>query len=266
MPDDALTELAAGNYGDLSAAFVFIARDVETYAALRHMLTTLPDKGADFFKTHAVVAAFLGRRRTGGYHIEIKQTGRQNLNVIAHAPGKGAMVKMALTAPFRVVAVPLEMNDALNLTLDEVWQQNLRPYKLTDGALLISGGFAGRSDSARLEGSLRVMRAGELATFLFDVRSVGGKRAAHMFDAATGTVATDGRVRLTRLDSFALSGATESSLRVEGEFTDGEQKLSLRFETVPAPHIADNFNARGSLKATATAPAPAHKAVAGDPF
>ncbi len=263
-PDSTLTELARGNYGSIRESFVLVARDAQTYAALRKMITSLPDQSADFFRTHAVVAAFLGQRRTGGYGVEIKQTARGRLSIGEQAPPKGAMTTMALSAPFCIVALPVEPNDALDLTLAATWQQRQRPYRITAGTIKVSGGFAGISEEAQLAGTLRVMRAGDLATFTFDVQSTGGQRARRMADTATGTVDAAGNVTLTRCDAFALSGATESPFRATGQFIKDEQNLTLSFETIPAPHVADNFGATGKLSATATAPAPAKKAFLDD--
>jgi PrcB C-terminal len=264
--DDTLTELAAGAYGTLRQPFVFVARDAETYAALRTLVASLPAQSADFFKAHAVVAAFLGQRNTGGYSVEIRRPGRAQLSITEHAPPKDAMVTMALTAPFRIVALPLEIDDALNLTLDATWQKNVRPYKITEGELVVFGGFAGIRNRSQLTGTLGVMRAGEWATLLCDVRSVGGERERRMQDAATGRVEAGGRITIKRLDAFALSGATESPLRADGAFTDGEQNLTLSFESIPNPQVADNFAARGSFSATATAPAPAVKRADDEPM
>jgi hypothetical protein len=55
-----IRELAAGGYGPVREPFIFVARDVETYARLRELNDKLPELGADFFKSNAVVAAFLG--------------------------------------------------------------------------------------------------------------------------------------------------------------------------------------------------------------
>ncbi len=265
MPTDSqLTDLAAGNYGSMRESFVLVARDTQTYGALRKMITNLPDQSAAFLRTHAVVAAFLGQRRTGGYSIEIKQTARGRLSLIEHAPAKGMMTTQALTAPFRVVVLPVEPDDALDLTLDATWQQRQRPYRITGGGITVIGGFAGLSEKAQLAGTLRVMRAGDLATFTFDVQSTGGHRARHMADTATGMVDAAGNVTFTRFDAFALSGATESPFRASGQFSNKETNLTLSFETIPAPHVADNFGAKGNLSAIATAPAPANKALSDD--
>ena len=265
MTDDTLKDLAAGSYGSLRESFVFVARDAQTYEALRALVRDLPAQPADFFKANAVVAAFLGQRRSGGYSVEIKREGRKRLSLVEHGPPKGAMTTMALTTPFRVVAVPTGADEALALGFDATWQQRLRPYRITDGELLVSGGFAGIKERARLEGRVGVMRAGEMATLVFDVRSVGGNRQRTLSDTATGRVDASGSITLARVDAFALSGAIESPLRMTGQMTAGEQRLTLSFETVAAPHVADNFSAQGQLTADAEAPAPASKATTDDP-
>ncbi len=261
-----LKELAAGAYGPLRDAFVVAARDAQTYAQLRALVKDLPDQSADFFQTHVVVAAFLGQRSSGGYSIALKRTGRNGLSLVEQGPPKGAMVTMALTAPFRVVALPLGLDDALALTLDTAWQQRQRPYRVTSGELTVIGGFAGIKEQSTLTGTLRVMRAGDLATFTFDVQSKGGATLHRLTDTATGSVDQQGRVTLPRVDAYALSGAIESLLRMSGQFTDGEQNLSLSFETVPVGNVSDNFSAQGKLAAVATAPAPANKASADGPM
>lgn len=261
-----LKELAAGGYSSVHESFVLVARDGEMYAALRALVKELPEQSPDFFRAHAVVAAFLGQRRSGGYVVEIKQTGRTQLSVGEQAPPKGALTTMALTAPFRVVVLPLAMDESLTLTLDATWRARLRPYQITEGGLTVFGGFAGRQSPARLEGGFGVMRLGELATFVFDVRSTGGERAGRLADTATGTVAADGRVTVPRLDSFGLSGALESPLRAKGQFGAGEQTLTLSFEVVPAKNISDNLGMRGEFTANATAPAPASKALNDEPM
>ena len=264
--NEELKELAAGAYGSVRESFVAVARDAETYALLRPLVKDLPEQPADFFQTHAVVAAFLGQRRSGGYRVEIKRTERNTVSLVEQGPPKDAMVTMALTAPFRVVALPINTNEALTLTLDQTWQQSARPYRVTDGEVTVSGGFAGIRERARLEGTLRIMRAGQLATFMFDVRSAGGQTARRLVDTATGSVDGQGRVTLTRIDAFALSGAVETYMRATGELKGSEHDLSLSFEIVPAARVADNFGAQGKLAAVATAPAPPKKAVTDEPM
>jgi hypothetical protein len=45
------------------------------------------------------------------------------------------------------------------------------------------------------------------------------------------------------------------ALRALGLFTENEARLSLTFESIPG-RIADGFNGRGTLSATAASPAP----------
>jgi hypothetical protein len=258
-----IKELAVGNHSPVFESFALIARDGKTYAALQTLISSLPAQNAEFFKSHAVVAAFLGQRRTGGFGVEITRGSEGVVRIVEHAPAKGAMVTMALTTPFRIVAVPLEPDRPVALALDATWKDRLRPYRVTGGELSITGGFAGKSERLGLEGTLSVMRAGELATFVFEVQSVGDGKVRRLRDMASGLVDGSGQVSIARLDAFALTGAIQSPFQATGQFTENEQDLSLMLKTIPAPLISDNFAATGSLTATATAPPPPNRAITG---
>jgi hypothetical protein len=97
--DGEIKELAAGTHCIVFESFVFVARDVQTYQVLQSLNITLPEQGADFFKSHAVIAAFLGQRRTGGFAVNITRTGDGLVQVVGERP-KG-MVTMVLTPPSR---------------------------------------------------------------------------------------------------------------------------------------------------------------------
>src|SRR5712664_4042100 len=62
-----IKQLAAGNHCTVVESFVFVARDAQTYQALKTLKINVPDQDAGFFSSHAVIAAFLGQRRTGGF-------------------------------------------------------------------------------------------------------------------------------------------------------------------------------------------------------
>ena len=98
---------------------------------------------------------------------------------------------------------------------------------------------------------------------LFELKSKG-KRQAELRDFASGTVTGKGAVTLARLESYALSGAIQSPFKATGQFTGDEQELTLDLQTVPSPHVSDNFTAQASMKATATTPRPPNRAVTGD--
>ena len=259
-----IKELAAGNRSSILESFVLVARDVQTYAALRSIHSGLPDQTPDFFKSSVVIAAFLGQRRTSGYSVEITRESDGQVRIIEHAPSKKTMVKMVLTTPFKIVATQFETDQPLILSLDETWKQRLRPYRVTSGELTITGGFAGIKDKQVLEGSLNIMRHDTLATLVFELQSTGGKQPRKLRDTASGLVDSSGALTLSRVDSFALTGAIQSPFRASGRLTENEQKLTLSFETVAAPHISDNFSATASFTAAATAPPPKNQAITGE--
>ncbi len=258
-----IKELAAGNRSSIFESFVLVARDVQTYAALRALHNGLPELSAEFFKSNAVIAVFLGQRRTSGYGVEIRSESDGQIRIVEHAPAKDTIVKMVLSAPFKVVATPVEPDHPVTLSLDTTWKNRLRPYRVTSGEMSITGGFAGVNEKLRLEGSLSIMRADTLATIVFELQGVGGKQPRQLRDTASGVVDASGRVNLSRVDAFALTGALQSPFHATGQFSGNEQNLDLRCETIAAPNISDNFSATAYLKALATAPQPANQAITG---
>src|ERR1700682_3518686 len=59
--------LAEGYHSAIINSFVAVVRDAEAYAALVKLDGNLRKLDEDFFKSNAVIAAFLGERKTGGY-------------------------------------------------------------------------------------------------------------------------------------------------------------------------------------------------------
>ena len=260
-----IKELAVGNRSSIFESFVLVARDVQTYSALRSIHSGLPDQKPDFFKSSAVIAAFLGQRRTSGYSVQITRESDGRVKIIEHAPSKDTMVKMVLTTPFKIVATQFEPDQPVILSLDETWKQRSRPYRVTSGELTITGGFAGINDKQVLEGGLSIMRDKTLATIVFELQSTGGKQTRKLRDTASGLVDSSGALTMPRVDAFSLTGAIQSPFRASGGLTENAEKLALSFETVASPHISDNFSATASLKAIATAPSPKNQAVTGEP-
>lgn len=257
--DSEIKELAAGNHCLVMEAFVFVARDLPTYQALMSLDINLPNKDAEFFNSQLVIAAFLGQRRTGGFTVELTQSADGNVRVAERAPRE--MATSSLTSPFKIVALPVKTDGPLSLTLDQTWKERLRTYRLVGGELTITGGFAGIQQTATLSGSIQVMRQRRLATLLFDLKSTG-KRSAQVSDVASGTVTNSGLLSFSYLDSAKLTGAIQSPFKATGQFINDERELSLNLETVPSPHISDNFTAAGSLRAIATTSKPANRAIA----
>ena len=255
MSSGDLQVLQEGRYTSFNQSFVALAREPQTYAALREMVNQLPELGADFFRSHAVVAAFLGQRRTGGYSVEITREADGQVQVGEKSPSRGVVVTQALTAPFKVAALPVAAGQSLQLTLDNSWQTAMRPYRVTTGEINISGGVAGRTERLPLEGEIRIMRAGKLATFVFAVKSEGQSPVHTLNEITTGIVETDGRISIPLLDADSLVERPHSALKATGQFTDNESKLSLAFTSLPSK-ISDGFSGAGKLDAVATAPPP----------
>lgn len=229
--------LAEGSYGE-SGPFVAVARGPRVYAALRALAPSLPELSADFFKTNAVAAVFLGQRNTGGHAVEISHEGGGRLRVAEHAPPSDGITTQVITHPFQVVAVPAAEGEAVSFVLEGGLAAKLvRPYRVTAGEVAALGG------RVRPESTLGVARHDALLTVLFDLRGAGGRGA--LVAAATGTVVADGRFSLEGVDPRALPGVT---LSAAGRLAGDGERLEMTFES-PA-------GAAGRLEAVATGPAP----------
>jgi hypothetical protein len=227
----------------------------------------LPEQGAGFFKSNAVVAAFLGQRRSGGYGVRISRggaPGASTLRVSEKTPAKGAMTTMALTSAFQIVSVPIHEDRPLALELDAAWQEAARPYKVDTGEFTRMGGFAGRPERSTLAGEIRIMRHAQLATLFFALEGTGAEGKHALQDAATGTVTPEGVLTLTRLDPGSFVPPPRHPLGARGRFAGDEGKLlSLTFEALEVK-VNDGYGGQGKLEATATAPPPTKRAVDGD--
>lgn len=256
--------LAEGAYSKVQDAFIAVARDAETYAALREYAGNLPEQSADYFEKNAVVAAFLGQRRSGGYGVEIAQASKGHLRASERTPPKGSMTTQALTAPFKIVSIKVSDEGhgidegPIIVEADAAWQGAMRAYRLTGGAFKTGGGFAGRFENLKLEGEFRIMRQGKLATVFFNLKGTGGAKARALTETATGIVQDGGSITLPRLDPNSLVDMPRGALRATGRLTENESKLALTFDSLPTI-VADGYSGTGNLEAVATAPAPAKR-------
>ena len=246
--------LAEGGYSNVTDALLVVAREAETYAALRELINQLPALPADFFNSQAVVAAFLGQRRTGGYSVEITQDAEGIVHVASKSPPADAMTTQAITAPFKIVSVTVRQSALLRITPGDAWQNATRPYKVKSGEFQMSGGIAGRSEAFKLEGDLRIMRYGKFATITFDLKSIGGTKQRIMQTIASGLV-NGNQLRIGYLFAGSLINSPHPPLSAEGVFSAHEDDLSLKMKTL-RPTIADGFIGSGTLEASATAPPP----------
>jgi len=252
--------LRQGAYTLVSEAFVAVARDAETYQELRRLDDNLPILDADDFNGTAVVAAFLGKRRTGGYGVEITRSADGALHISETRPPQGAMTTQALTSPYKIVSVSIENERSLLLDLDPNWKASQRPYNITSGEFTMSGGFAGQRENLRLQGGFNTMRHATLATFIFDVKGTGGTKPRELKEVATAIVQDGGAVSLARFNAGSLVEPPANLLKAKGQFNADENELTLEFESLPST-VADGYKGTGRLAAKATGPAPPKKAV-----
>jgi len=252
-----LKVLAEGGFSRVADTLLIVARDADVYAALRaEAAPNLPEMSADFFKSNAVVAAFLGTRRTGGYAVEISRMANDAVRVSATSPEGGGMSAQVISSPYKIVIVPLASADEnLSLEVGDVWKSSMRPYRVTDGKFTMSGGIAGRAETFGFGGELRVMHFGKLATFALALKNSDGAKPRALSSVATGLVAGDGKFKFAPLDANSFVDNPNSALSATGQFTNGENNLALTFTSLPS-NVADGYNGQGTLKAVATAPAP----------
>jgi hypothetical protein len=249
--------LAEGGFSRVADAVLIVARDADVYAALRaEAAPNLPEMSADFFKSNAVVAAFLGTRRTGGYAVEISRVANDAVRVSATSPEGGGMSTQVISAPYKIVIVPLARADAnLSLEVEDVWKSSMRPYRVDEGKFTMSGGIAGRGETFGFGGELRVMRFGKLATFALALKNSDGAKPRALSSVATGLVAGDGKFKFAPLDANSFVDNPNSALSATGQFANGENSFALTFTSLPS-NVSDGYSGGGTLKAVATAPAP----------
>jgi PrcB C-terminal len=241
--------LAEGFHSKITKPFVAVVRDAETYAALTKLDENLPKLDADFFKENVAVAAFLGERNTGGYSVDIRANTIEIL-VLEKKPGKGVMVPQMITSPFQIVALKGATNTAvrLNLFADDSWRPAIPSYRVTSGRFKMSGGFAGTSEEFGLEGSIGVMRAGNLATFSFRVIGSETKKRRLLMECATGLMDSDGNVKINRMSADSLVDPPNSGLAGTVTFSEEGRKFALIMISRPSM-VADGYSGQGTIEA-----------------
>ena len=261
--DGGLKALGAGGYSKVLEPFVFVARDEQTYKELRKLVGELPELKEDFFRSNAVVAAFLGQRRSGGYAVEIAREGEGALRVSEKSPPKDSIRTMALTAPYQIVSFPANDEDAVRLRLDPAWQQGQRPYRVVLGEFTMTGGFAGVSEKFNVTGALGLMRYKDLATVLFDLGGDDPRRPRALADVTSGKVFSD-KLTLT-VDAGTFILPPRQRMAAEVKLGPGENKLHFTLEGVGSK-VADGFGGRGEFDAEASAGPPKKIALDDEPM
>jgi hypothetical protein len=255
--------LAEGFHSSITHSFVAVLRDAETYSTLTKLDASLPKLNEEFFKTHIVIAAFLGERNTGGYGIQITRESaggfdsqpKSFIRVAEVSPGKGMMVPQVITSPFKVVSIEVKPTDNVLLALDETWRKTSQPYRVTRGSFTMSGGFAGVTDQFEVGGNVHVAREGNLATFAFMILRPGAGAQHSLSDFTTGVVTADGQVTINKMSAGSFVKPPNGGLSAIGAFTADQDTLSLRFSSLPFM-VADGYAGSGTIEAVKVTPEP----------
>ena len=240
-----LKVIAQGFHSSITDPFVAVVRDEATYAELAKLDPNLPKFNIDL-KTNIVIAAFLGQRNTGGFSVEVVQGAKGEIRISEKAPGKDVMVPQMITAPFKIVSIPIGGTAPVSISAGETFRPTAQLYRIDKGSFTISGGFAGRSETYSLAGKLQVTRLGNLVTVGFAVVSTGTSRERSLRDMATG-VMTDNSLAISRMSRGSLVDAPAGDLRVSGRFGE-TNKLVLDFDT-GAITVPDGYQGKGTIEA-----------------
>jgi hypothetical protein len=245
-PTGELKVLGEGFHSSISNSFIAVIREAETYAALMKLEGNLPQVDPDLFKSHAVIAAFLGQRNTGGYSVAITRDANGRIGVAEKAPGKGVMVPQMITSPFKLVSIPVGDAAPVALSVEPTFEQRAQTYKVTSGSFKIMGGVGGRGAEFRLAGEMQTMREADLITVSLELKSVGTPKERTLNDYATGLIKND-RLIINKLSDGGLVDSPSGGLRAEGDFLPNN-KLSLKLIGFPIM-VPDGYTGSGSIEA-----------------
>lgn len=245
QPSGDLKIIAQGFHSSITDPFIAVIRDETTYAELQKLDSNLPKLSVDL-KTNTVIAAFLGERNTGGYSVEINRVANGEIQIAEKAPAKDVMVPQVITAPFKIVSLPVEGTEAVKISAGDAFRQTAQLYRIDKGSFTISGGFAGRSETYALAGKLQITRLGNLVTVGFAVVSTGTSHERSLRDVATGVV-TDNSFSIARMSRGSLVDPPTADLRVAGKFLDAN-RLTLDLDTGGAI-VPDGFQGKGTIEA-----------------
>ena len=246
-----LKVIAQGFHSSITDPFIAVIRDEATYAELQKLDSNLPKLSVDL-KTNTVIAAFLGQRNTGGYSVEITRAANGEIQATEKVPGKDVMVPQMITAPFKIVSLPVEGTTPISISPSDAFKQTAQLYRIDKGSFTISGGFAGRTDTYSLAGKLQVTRLGALVTVGFAVVSAGAPREHSLRDVATG-VMKDNSFEISRMSRGSLVDPPTGDLRVIGKFLEAK-RVTMELDTGGAI-VPDGFSGRGSIEARMVATA-----------
>lgn len=236
---DLLVEANSG----VEEPFIFVARSAAQYAELQKKVSNLPSAEGINFDTNAVVAAFAGTKPTPGYDIVFTKTAN-GVKVDLTAPPKDAMLAQVLTAPARIVIVPVEAEQELKVETGANWQGKMQSYRITSGKINFSGGFAPIERNFTLAGTISVLRSGNLVSIFFNANAAEEKQR-RMLETATGNLKGNDLL-FERVDAGSIVDNPRPPYKATGAMSGN--KIKLIFEPLPTI-VSDGYEGRGSLEA-----------------
>jgi hypothetical protein len=110
-----VTEIVRGFHSPQTTELFELVTTPQRLTELWRMAQT-SQRPAVAFDRHAVVAAFMGEKPTGGYAVVIERAVRRGdvleVELALYEPGPGCMTTQAITQPFVFAAVPAGPTDA----------------------------------------------------------------------------------------------------------------------------------------------------------
>lgn len=244
--EDDRFEILAGNLmGNLEEPLIFAARDAATYELLKKVVPELPAAKEINFQTNAVVAAFLGTKPTAGFDVSINKAANNTIKIEMSDRPQGAMVAQVLTTPFKVALVPAAADKPLSLDFGSVWKNTMRFYRVTSGEFGYSGGIAGTKKQFNVEGTIGVLRVGDLITIDLILSGKAAEKSRTAREIVSGEISGE-KITLSRFGGGNLIEQPHPA--VSGEGILNADNLTLIFKSQPTD-IADGYSGEGQIKA-----------------
>lgn len=238
--------LAEGSYSKIEKPFIFIARTAADYALLEDLVEGFSSDKPINFKKQAVVAAFSGMKKTGGHSISIYNL-QGRTNIITKSPPKDAFVTEVITYPYKIVVVPVQEEDSLEIAASDDFQKQMTTYKLTSGNFEFSGGFVGRQTTFQAGGDIQMMQSGDFITINFDLIGTGDAKGRRLNEMGTAKISSETGT-INRIEAGDFLDRPHPPLKVfikiEGD------KLSMKFTSGRRDYVvSDGFEGSGDLEA-----------------
>jgi hypothetical protein len=231
--------------GNLEEPLIYVARDAATFKLLTTVVPELSEEAEIDFKKYAVVAAFLGTKSAAGFDVGFRKGANGAVKIETLDRPKGAMVAQVLTMPFKVALIPLDEEKALALDIGADWKNAMQIYRVSAGEFGFSGGFTGTQKKFGLEGTVGVMRVGNLITVDLNLNGKAMEKGRKTDEIVSGKM-NGKNISFSRIDAGNLVELPHPALTATG--TLNANNLSLVFKSLPTS-IADGYTGEGNLTA-----------------